>query len=143
MYDCSGPTLVFVTQTHHPVLEHHTGYLFALFDIHYHKPKELFFQHIAEAQVFALYRGARLCMSPDATPERVTAVEYALNGEDESRFIHMPELRGGSSIPPHIRRMRKLEKELRDAAEREEELDLQPDEPTGMMAAIDFFGDDP
>ena len=142
MYDCSGPLLVFVTQTHHPVLEHHTGYLFAEFDIHYHKPRELFFEHIYEASVYAMHMGARMSMNPDETPTRVTALEYVLNGEDESRFAHMPELRGGSSIPPHIRRMRKLEKELAAATEREEELDLQPEEFVGTVSAIDFFGDD-
>lgn len=80
MFDVSKPTLVFVTQTHHPVLNHFTGYIFAYYEFHYHKPKELFFRHIHEAQVFALYRDAVLELRPERKPDTVTAIDYVLHG---------------------------------------------------------------
>ena len=139
MYDCGGPTLVFVTQTHHPLLEHHTGYIFALYDIHYYKPKELFFQHIAEAQVFALYRKARLELDPDAKPDKVSALDYVLSAEDDSRYGEPPDhgLRGQSPASRKGKRNTEAEFEL-DAAlvEQEEEAMLVE------VAEIDFFGEE-
>jgi len=141
MFDCSGPTLVFVTQTHHPILEHHTGYIFALYDVHYYKPKEMFFRHIAEAQVFALYRKARLEMNPDSKPDRVTALAYVLNAEDESRFEamhHSPTQRGhaeGSFKRADSQAAYEFEAQLLDM--------VQEPEPDAVPAtAINFFGEE-
>lgn len=91
LFDISKPTLVFVTQTHHPVLEHLTGYIFALYEFHYHKPVELFFSHIYEAQVFAQYRGAALVMDSDKRPGTVTAVDYILSRDTEETLPEGPE----------------------------------------------------
>lgn len=139
MYDCSGPTLVFVTQTHNPVTEQHTGYIFALFDVHFHKPRELFFSHIAEAHIFALRLDAVLHMDEEAAPGVVTALDYAVNGEDESRFIHMPNF-SGTNPNSNWRAKRKAELELT-----EKEVEIASDEslvtePT--VADIDYFGGD-
>ena len=144
MFDCSGPTLVFVTQTHHPILEHHTGYIFALYDVHFHKAKELFFQHIAEAQVFALYREARLEMNPDAKPDRVTALEYVLSGEDASQYIGIPTGHNyeAEAATRKARRRQQKEAELEAAlaemeAEQEEAVLLDAE-----VGGIDFFGEE-
>ena len=69
MYDCAGPLMVLATPTYHPVLEHHTGYIFAYYEPHLYKPRELFFTHIFEAQVFALYRNARLSLISEDAPQ--------------------------------------------------------------------------
>lgn len=115
MFDCGGPVLVFVTQTHHPLFEYHTGYIFAYYEFHYHKPKEMFFRHVAEAQVFALYRRARLEMDATQAPERVTALEYVLNGEDESKYIHMPELRHNAAARKRAAAKQQMEHEFNAA----------------------------
>ena len=139
MFDCGGPTLVFVTQTHHPLLEHHTGYIFALYDIHYYKPRELFFQHIAEAQVFALYRQARLEMDPEAKPDKLSALDYVLNAEDESRFENMPDMRGRSPGSSRLGRRKNTEAE----AELDSALvELEEEAMLVEVGAIDFFGEE-
>jgi hypothetical protein len=86
MYDIRHKQLVFVTQTLHPVLEHHTGYLFAEYEIHYRKPRELFFTHIYEAHVHAMKTGAELVMDPNLKPGIVTALDYVANDEDSSLY---------------------------------------------------------
>lgn len=105
MYDCNGPMLVFVEQTLHPILGIHTGYIFAEYDVTYEEPRELFFSHIWEAQVYALNRsvwhdtrryagrasdvvihselelhqGMQLIMDPRAKPDRLTSLAYLFN----------------------------------------------------------------
>jgi hypothetical protein len=93
MFDCNGPLLVLNTPTYHPVLEHHTGYIFDYYEFHFYKPREMFFSHIFEAQVFALYRKARLELDPAQKPETVTAVDYILSAESYDE--RMPE--GGNT----------------------------------------------
>lgn len=136
MFDCGGPTLVFVTQTLHPVLEHHTGYIFGYYDIHFRKVKEMFFQHIAEAQVFALYRGARFEMDPSRKPDTVTAVDYILSAEeviDES----FREERGRTSKGGYRPRRQRIDAEFDSEAVSE----LQP---TDMLVEeeVNWFGDE-
>ena len=138
MFDCGGPVLVFVTQTHHPLFEYHTGYIFAYYEFHYHKPKEMFFRHVAEAQVFALYRKARLEMDASQAPERVTALEYVLNGEDESKYINMPELRHNAAARKRAAAKQQMEYEFNAAiAELEQDMaDLLFDDSGGDGGAV-------
>ena len=86
MYDIANDLLVFVSQTHHPVLEHHTGYLFAEYRVTYRKPRELFFQHFFEVNLYALHTGAQIELNPDRKPEIVTALDYVMNHVDESQY---------------------------------------------------------
>jgi hypothetical protein len=150
MFDCGGPTLVFVTQTHHPLLEHHTGYIFAYYEFQMHKPQELFFQHIAEAQVFALYRRAKLELDPDMKPERVTALDYVLREEDDSRFMLVPDLRKGNQTNRHTAHLpgaarfaskAEIAAALAEKEQAEEQDDVLLDAET-TVDDIDFFGGD-
>ena len=86
MYDISDDLLVFVTQTHHPVLEHHTGYIFAEYRCHYRKPRELFFTHFFEVNLYALHTGAKIELDPTRKPGIVTALDYVLNAQDDSQY---------------------------------------------------------
>lgn len=139
MYDCNGPCLVFVTQTFHPLLNSHSGYIFAEYDFLYTKPRELFFSTIAEAQIYALKRGTQLTdareslevrgmalhMHPDAKPERISSLAYLTNFDlDDSRFHDMG--RPSPSEPSELRR------KSRQVA--------IPREPVGELGDVDFFG---
>lgn len=143
MFDCGSPTLVFITQTHHPVLEHHTGFLFGYYEFQFRKPKEMFFAHIHEAQVFALYREARLEMDPEQRPEEVTALGYSLAGQDESLFMHIPDMRTNHEKVPDSAGL--AARKSKQAA-----LDLPTDEQlteldellTAESPAIDWFGEE-
>lgn len=86
MYDISDDLLVFVSQTHHPILEHHTGYIFAEYRTTYRKPRELFFTHFWEVNVYALHTGAKIELNPDHKPEIVTALDYVLSAQDDSQY---------------------------------------------------------
>ncbi len=98
MYDCAGPQLVLATPTYHPVLSTHTGYIFAYYEFHFHRPQELFFAHIFEAQLFALYRGAEMHLDAGAAPQVVTALDYIISAPeyDDSRFLDSPSRLPGS-----------------------------------------------
>lgn len=97
MFDLRDPVLVFNTQTHHPVLEHHTGYIFDFYAITARKARPLFFTHIWEAHVFALRMRATLEMNPDAKPDIVTALDYILSTTDgDSRYPATPSSLAGS-----------------------------------------------
>lgn len=134
MYDIAKPVLVFVTQTHHPVLEHHTGYIFAEYDYEYHKPRELFFAHIHEAQIYALYRGAVLELDPDSKPGIVTAQNYVLTAEDDSRFMLVPDLRLSDE---HRARAQK-----RGKANAKTEWVPMPEPQEEVEPVVDWFGED-
>lgn len=86
MFDIRDDVLVFIQQTHHPVLEHHTGYLFAEYRVTYRKPRELFFQHYYEVVVYAAHTGAKIELNPDRKPDIVTALDYVLNQLDDSQY---------------------------------------------------------
>jgi hypothetical protein len=157
MYDCSGPMLVFVTQTHHPLLGHHTGYIFAEYDVMYSEPRELFFEHIATAQAYALkcterrnrvvrtlLRGTKmvethpvppmqLVLDPDLKPERLCAQSFLTSLFDYGDFPDAPEIDGGqpSSEPEPVRKATAARK----AAEyRKRKL--------RALADVNFFGED-
>lgn len=93
MYECTGPTLVLHTPTYHPVLNHHTGYIFGYYDFQLRKPRELFFQHYYEALTYALRIGAKLLLNIKDAPQRVAAEEYLTALADDSQFIEMPDFR--------------------------------------------------
>lgn len=133
MFDISEPALVFDTQTLHPILEYHTGYIFKYYEFHFHKPREMFFTHIYEAQVFALYRGAKLELNPDLKPGIVTAQEYTLSGQDESQFLAMPDLRSFRGSAAKV----KLPEVPTD-----QQLVEMDELMTGEVPAIDWFGED-
>ena len=86
MFDIKDDLLVFVSQTHHPVLEHHTGYIFAEYKVTYRKPRELFFTHFWEVNVYALHTGAKIEMNPERKPDIVTALDYVMNQSDDSQY---------------------------------------------------------
>lgn len=86
MFDIKDDVLVFVQQTHHPILEHHTGYIFAEYKVTYRKPRELFFTHFWEVNVYALHTGAKIELDPDRKPEIVTALDYVMNQQDDSQY---------------------------------------------------------
>lgn len=90
MYDIKQPLLVLATPTYHPVLEHHTGYIFQLYEIYYSKPRELFFQHIFEAQVYALHVGAEFSIDMHTAPGVVTALDYVLNANPYDNWPEAP-----------------------------------------------------
>lgn len=98
MFDCGGPTLVFASQTLHPLLGHPTGLIFALYNVEAHKPRELFFSDFLEVQVFAKNIRARIEMNPDRKPERITAADFLSVLQDDSRFMHIPEFRTNTAI---------------------------------------------
>ena len=140
MYDCNGPCLVFVTQTFHPILNSHSGYIFAEYDFLYAKPRELFFSTIAEAQVYALkrtanqqgeggenrgIRGMALHMHPDAAPQRISSLSYLTNFDlDDSRFHDMG--RRSPSDPSELsRKSRQV---------------VLPSSQVGELGDVDFFG---
>lgn len=127
MFNCSGPTLVFVTQTAHPLLEHPTGLIFALYNVQDYKPRELFFENFLAVQAFAQGR-ARIEMDPARKPERVTSADYLTIIQDESQFINMPELRG--RFPRH--RKKEADQEFSASLlELEQEFELEADFEVG------------
>jgi hypothetical protein len=134
MFDVGGPTLVFVTQTHHPILEHHTGYIFALYEMTMHKPRELFFSHVAEAQVYALHKGASLHMDPRAAPERLTALDYLLSAETVSPL--------GSIAEPSLYESRRGRRMTRQQADIEFDKSQTAMEHVEELAQVNFFGED-
>lgn len=154
MYDIRHPQLVFVTQTLHPVLEHHTGYLFAEYEIHYRKPRELFFQHIYEAHVYAMKTGAEFVMDPTMKPGIVTALDYVTHGVEEDLYSEAGSRWGdgwsGSRIEGRkAKPKRPLDSPQTDvqAWEADEEagtglgVAFPAGTPEGEVADIDYFGD--
>jgi hypothetical protein len=88
MFDCSDPLLVLETPTYHPVLNHHTGYIFRYFEYSAREYRELFFEDAITAQVFANKLKALLVMDPNCQPARVSALTYVLaNHDDDSRYM--------------------------------------------------------
>lgn len=87
MYDISKPYLVFDT---HCLSRHntHTGYIFRYYEPYVDKVREYFFAHIAEAQVFAIYRAAVLVMNPKAAPRRSRIDEQQMSLEGYFQSHH-------------------------------------------------------
>lgn len=166
MYDCSGPMLVFVTQTHHPLLGHHTGYIFAEYDVMYSEPRELFFEHIATAQAYALkcterrnrvvrtlLRGEkveemhqvppmRLVLNPDHKPERLCSQSFLTSLFDYGDFPDAPEIDGGqpSSEPEPVRKAIAARKAA-EYRKRRRRLSLST-RLRRALADVNFFGED-
>ena len=90
MYDIKKPLLVMATPTYHPLFEHHTGYIFQHYDAYFSKPRELFFQHIYEAQVYALHLDAEFSLNSDVAPGLVTALEYILAADPFEQYPEAP-----------------------------------------------------
>lgn len=156
MYDCSGPMLVFVTQTHHPLLGHHTGYIFAEYDVMYSEPRELFFEHIATAQAYALkcterrnrvvrtllwgekveemhqVPPMRLVLNPDHKPERLCALSFLGALFDDGHFPSPPEI--GDKTPGTPRPSRDAIAARKAAEYRKRKL--------RALADVNFFGED-
>ncbi len=149
MYDLRGDLLVFVTQTHHPLLEHHTGYIFAEYRFTYHKPRELFFQHIYEVNLYALHTGAKIELNPDNKPGIVTALDYVLSAQDDSQY---GEVLSGmdSQAATRWRKDQGRPKEVESATSEVSAWDAEEEKGTGLGAEfgdlagevgdIDFFG---
>lgn len=93
MFECSSPVLVLHTPTYHPLLEHHTGYIYGLYDMHMSKPRELFFTHHYEALVYALHVGAKMELDYSRRPERLTSEAYLTVMQDDSQYLNMPDFR--------------------------------------------------
>lgn len=142
MYDVRKPLLVFVTQTHHPVLEHHTGYLFAEYDFTYLKPRELFFQHIYEAHLYALHTGADMEMDPERKPEIVTALAYILSAEDDSRFGSSSAHYGEGRTEAQAHKYRRGKGPMKDTEVGASELQqLEGEEEAGLGLGADLSAD--
>lgn len=142
MYDVRGPTLIFTTQTHNPVTEQHTGYIFSLYDCHMRKPREFFFCNLFEAATMAAYWGADLLMNPDATPEQLTAVDYAGRIFDESAFQRGPPDGRASGRAKYLAKLRMQEYNEQRASEALEASELEElTEDFGYLADIDFTGE--
>lgn len=161
MYDCAGPCLVFVTQTLHPILNTHTGYIFAEYDIHYSKPREMFFSSYADVQVFALTRSKygrhlllkgsagrdwnaarnleqpeafgeyQLIMDPDAKPQILTAAHYSSYVEHDADYPDKPG--GGKELYGLLMKFWDGGKKKKPAA---------PKPTTGSVADISYFGEE-
>lgn len=145
MFECAKPVLVLDTPTYHPVLNHHTGYIFQLYDFAMYKPRELFFQHYAEALVFANHIGAKCELDSNKKPERLTSEAYLVTLADDSRFMHMPDLRthtrhGGQFKAKHLGSDVSEVSEVLDSPTLPEVDDLRAllEDPT--VEDIDFFG---
>ena len=165
MYDCSGPMLVFVTQCHHPLLGHHTGYLFAEYDVLYDEPRELFFEHIASAQTYAIKRGdarnmelaltregqtgpmkrgaelhngpgMQLIMNPDAKPERLSSLTFLACLQDDARFPAGPP-EEKAVLTPEEKARRQVAHQFKQA-----EYYMRRKAKKASLAAINFFGED-
>ena len=154
MFDIHDDVLVFVTQTHHPVLEHHTGYIFAEYRVTYRKPRELFFTHFFEVNLYALHTGAKIELDPTRRPDIVTALDYVLNQQDDSQYGEGPGrtgLAGGRSLDQSkTKRRQQMEVEGPatdvEAWQEEEEkgtgLGVEFGDPSdGNVDDIDFFGE--
>lgn len=87
MFDTNQPTLVFDTHTLHPVLDTPTGFIFKLVDYHFDEPRELFFEDIFAAQVFAMQAKALFVMDPKAMPGRMTAADFD-SAQDETLYLY-------------------------------------------------------
>lgn len=134
MFDVSQPVLVFDTHCH-GFNNEFTGYIFALYELEYSKPRELFFSHIAEAQVFALNRGAVLFMNPACKPERLAASMYLRAYVDDPNVASM-------SANARATADRRAAKKAKQAASKPAitYADLDEVETFGTTADIQFFG---
>lgn len=154
MFDIRNDLLVFVTQTHHPVLEHHTGYIFAEYRVTYRKPRELFFQHYYEVVVYALHMGADIELDPDRKPDIVTALDYVLNQQDDSQYASTGAHPFEGTDVQMSRRLRKQQREADLPATDVQAWDAEEEKGTGLGAEfgdmppgegnvddIDFFGE--
>ena len=142
MYDVRGPTLVFTTQTHNPVTEQHTGYIFRLYDAHFDKPREFFFSNIFEATIMAAHWGADLLTNERSAPDRLCAEDYAANILDESAFMKGPPDGRSSGRARYLAKLR-MEKynETRDMQPVEHKELQELEKEFGYMADIDFMGE--
>lgn len=133
MFDISGPVLVFDTHCH-GFNNEFTGYIFALYEMEFSKPRELFFSHIAEAQVFALNRGAALFMNPACKPERLAASMYL------RAYVDDPNVASMSTNARNMAERRRKKKALKDFPLPVAFADLDGVEDLGTTADINFFG---
>lgn len=150
MYDLARSLVIFDSPTYHPILEFHTGYIFHEYQLHFIKPRELFFQFPYEAQLYALKTGADWVMDPRLKPELVTALDYLANDEDSAlygatgaQWTHNPD------VHLNFRKTRKppvvTERET-DVASWEAEEDKgtglgAPFAVAGDVSDIDYFGE--
>lgn len=135
MFDVAKPILVFNTQTHHPLLEHFTGYIFQLFEYDASAPRELFFESMAAAIMFAKRAGIDLSWDEADRPEWVTALDYVNN--HDSMWDHMPkELQDFRGL--HMKKDKRFyaESESEDFSDTLAELENEPgilaDSPTSV-----------
>lgn len=92
MYDITQPHLVFDTHCHGESGSF-TGYIFKYFERDVSKPRELFFSHFAEAQVFAIQKEAILLMNPKAAPTRVGILDFLYTLTEDDSFLGMAAAR--------------------------------------------------
>lgn len=83
MFDIQDPFLVFETHCV-DIFDIFTGYIFRWYEPNETEPRELFFSHIIEAQLYAKARCAVFSMHPGSHPRRVTVEDFLRNHESES-----------------------------------------------------------
>lgn len=123
MYDITCRKLVMSTPTVHPILGHHTGFIFAEYEPLADEPRFLFFEHHLAAQLFAAKRGADLLLNPADAPERMAPEDYLDSFHNPYADMNASDLLPRQEV---VRRSRVRAKKQREAKKAGHSLGAQP-----------------